>query len=122
MAQCYQNLSRNVQFGCAGAIFSIFEQTLGPLEFGQSLEISGDLQKIRDVFAKDLRAREQFQFHQSWHACSGIVIMAFHQFRHEFSRTVAASSAVQWILSIGDRHAENNLLSKTNGGLLPFLF
>ena len=49
-------------------------------------------------------------------------IMAFHQFRHEFSRTVAASSAVQWILGIGDRHAENNLLSKTNGGLLPIDF
>jgi phosphatidylinositol kinase/protein kinase (PI-3 family) len=48
--------------------------------------------------------------------------MAFHQFCHEFSRTVAASSAVQWILGIGDRHAENNLLSKTNDGLLPFLF
>jgi DNA-dependent protein kinase catalytic subunit len=49
-------------------------------------------------------------------------IMMFHQFRHEFSRTVAASSAVQWILGIGDRHAENNLLSKTNGGLLPIDF
>jgi DNA-dependent protein kinase catalytic subunit len=49
-------------------------------------------------------------------------IMTFHQFRHEFSRTVAASSAVQWILGIGDRHAENNLLSKTNGGLLPIDF
>jgi DNA-dependent protein kinase catalytic subunit len=49
-------------------------------------------------------------------------IMTFHHFRHEFSRTVAASSAVQWILGVGDRHAENNLLSTTSGCLLPIDF
>jgi DNA-dependent protein kinase catalytic subunit len=80
--------------------------------------VSGDLklkmEKICSLIPEDALRR-------GMHAAASS-IMAFHQFRHEFSRTVAASSAVQWILGIGDRHAENNLLSKTNGGLLPIDF
>jgi DNA-dependent protein kinase catalytic subunit len=79
---------------------------------------SGDLktkmEKISAIIPEDALRR-------GLHAAASS-IMTFHHFRHEFSRTVAASSAVQWILGIGDRHAENNLLSKANGGLLPIDF
>lgn len=77
--------------------------------------VSGDLnakmEKIASLIPQDALRRGMHLAASS--------IMTFHQFRHEFSRTVAASSAVQWILGIGDRHAENNLLSKTNGVCYP---
>jgi len=80
--------------------------------------VSGDLrtkmEKICAIIPEDALRR-------GMHSAASSIMM-FHQFRQEFSRTVAASSAVQWILGIGDRHAENNLISKTNGGLLPIDF
>jgi hypothetical protein len=77
-------------------------------------DLNTKMEKISSIIPKDALRR-------GLHAAASSIMM-FHHFRHEFSRTVSASSAVQWILGIGDRHAENNLLSKTNGGLLPIDF